>query len=206
MKRENILKLINVLMVLVIIGLVIALCLKGNTIPSDNGSDLTTPADTDEAPDVTTEEIQQNSIPSYKPTLEEIPQWAATLDAEYSEAYECALSNVDKNGVRYDYADKWLEYATQYYNLIMSTYGDKLFCEIMSMEDFIKYKDQRVSEAELYWSAVYMGGTATAQKTSLCAYELCRERALELYQMYLDIDFYFTEKDRLDAELGTGDG
>lgn len=129
-----------------------------------------------------TENIQniiiQNSIEAEEPVNFE-------LDVQYNEAIKKAYSNVEEVQVNDGYADKWDEFADEYYNKLLEIANDD-FKEslIVSQNEWEKYAEISEKMQLEYLQNIYEYGTIVPVESSYYHCELHRERAVELYEMY----------------------
>ena len=112
-------------------------------------------------------------------------EWYELLENEFAEAFFAAQSNSDKYNVRIEYAQKWLDFGEKYAALLRTETSD--YFGIMSNEEFIKYKNSKVQEAAFYYDEIFSGGTFASSYVAKVEYDLCRARALEIYEMYTNI-------------------
>ncbi len=110
------------------------------------------------------------------------------LDTEYEKAFSTAYSNVEKCQVNDDYADKWDEFAEEYYNKLLEIANDDFKASLIaSQTEWEKYAELKEDAQLKYYQNVFGSGTAVPGAVSNYRYNLHRERAIELYKMYTEL-------------------
>ena len=132
--------------------------------------------------------FQCNMISQQEKDTTETYEWCKEIDKEYIEALQGAESNYDRATVNSQFSERWLECAERYYNLIILNLPyESSEDDFISPEKWIEYKDMQVKEFLAYADNRSLGGTINAVLAAEYEYNLCRERAVELYQMYIEI-------------------
>ena len=111
------------------------------------------------------------------------------LHEEYLSRLDGAACNMETSQISYDYAQKWDAVAAQYYDAIMGVANDDLKAALSAgpeaweayaqaeLELFFRYKEQK------YW-----GGSIMPVLVADAQYQLSRERALELYDIFIQVE------------------
>lgn len=119
------------------------------------------------------------------------------LHEEYLFCLDSAASNVESGQVSYDYAEKWDAVAAEYYDAILGVANDDLKAALKADQEvweayaqaelalFFRYKEQK------YW-----GGSIVPVLVAEERYRMSRERALELYDIFLQVED--TERPNID--------
>ena len=158
--KVTIIKSINLLLVLIVIALIIVVCIQNTnkTDPLNNAAD------------------------------EETFGWCEKIDEEYLATINVTASNFDKAEITLEFSKKWLSCAEQYYDLIILDLPyDDYKINFINMEDWIEYKNLKCKEFHMYTELKTQGGSIGSILCAQYEYDLCRQRAIELYQMYIDI-------------------
>lgn len=126
-----------------------------------------------------------------KPTDTDIPSelrnytLAVELDKEHERRLLNAQSNVEITEINSEFADKWkAEIDTNYQKLL--AIADPSFKEklIASQTEWYICAEKHIEERFAYLLEVYQSGTIVPIKVSEYKYNLYRERAIELFEMY----------------------
>lgn len=121
--------------------------------------------------------------------------WVLELERQYETSMSQATSNLEKENVNIQYAERWYQYAEEYYDLIMEHAPEILKESFVTMDDWKHYAELTCREYAACLEIHYAGGTAAAHGAAKYEYELYRQRALELYEIYTDIVDYNAMKD-----------
>lgn len=123
------------------------------------------------------------------------------LDTEYEKAFSAAYSNVEKCQVNDDYADKWDEFAEEYYNKLLEIASNDFKSSlIVSQAEWEKYAEISKEMQLKYLQDVYESGSSVPVGNSYYNYTLHRERAIELYEMYTELNpLYDIEQEYLQS-------
>lgn len=147
-------------------------------------------------------ENSTNEIPAI---TEEAETFA--LDTEYEKAFSAAYSNVEKCQVNDDYSDKWDKFADEYYNKLLEIASDDFKASLIaSQAEWEKYAELEEDTQLKYYQNVFGSGTAVPGAVSNYKYNLHRERAIELYEMYTELKpLYDIEREYLQTRPSKAD-
>lgn len=126
------------------------------------------------------------------------------LDYAYAEKIAAAKSNADAADINYEFSQKWENLADAYYQDILGVAdeleqehdadifgitGGNLETVFLTSQDAWKaYAQIRINEQNAYLDANYAGGSIVSVLLSEFQCNLYRERAVELYNMYLNLN------------------
>lgn len=128
----------------------------------------------------------ENSTTENSPVTEEAEIFS--LDTEYKKAFDAAYSNVEKCQVNDNYSDKWDKFAEEYYNKLLEIASDDFKASLIaSQTEWEKYAELEEDTQLKYYQNVFGAGTAVPGALSKYKYNLHRERAVELYKMYMEL-------------------
>ncbi len=129
------------------------------------------------------------------------------LDTEYEKAFSAAYSNVEKCQVNDDYSDKWDKFANEYYNKLLEIASDDFKASLIaSQTEWKKYAELKEDAQLKYYQNVFGSGTAVPGAVSNYRYNLHRERAIELYKMYIELKpLYDIEQEYLQTRPSKAD-
>ena len=112
------------------------------------------------------------------------------LDGQYTNSYLGAASNYEKCEVNRQFAEKWRQEAELYLNKICEIADEDLKQAIIAGQTaWENAYPIRIEENLAYLQYVYTTGTIVPILHSKYAYDLQRERAIELYGMYNKVKF-----------------
>lgn len=110
------------------------------------------------------------------------------LDNEYEKEITAAYSNFEKGEVNYEFAEKWDKFADKYYNEIMKIASDDFKKALtISQDEWKKYAEVSEETQLRYLQDLYEYGTIVPVLHSYYTYDLHRERAIEIYEMYFKL-------------------
>ena len=110
------------------------------------------------------------------------------LDTEYEKRFNEVYSNIEKCQVNDTYAAKWDEIASEYYNKLIGIANDYFKSTlIVSQAEWEKYAETSKEMHLEYLQAVYEASPTVPLANSYYNYNLHRERAIELYEMYTEL-------------------
>lgn len=123
---------------------------------------------------------ENNTKTEYKNIYEELD---ATIEAEYEEALNNALSTADICDVHIEFESRWKAIADEYYNKLVKDEGLKPYI-IELKADWEVYYDSQIENYRNIYSKVLEGGSLTGIVFSSKKCSLQKEWALQLIDIY----------------------
>lgn len=109
-----------------------------------------------------------------------------TIDRMLDEQLAQELSNAERVAAFTSARDQWTELAQQYYDALLNSKQEGVARSVeKSQTDWMAYYATALSNEEQVTAAIYGAGSARSGALASYEYELCRSRALELYQWCL---------------------
>lgn len=140
----------------------------------------------------TTEKTTETSTETYDQirTQDILSKYTAAieLDEECKRRLSNAQSNFEITEINSEFADKWKEEIdTNYQNLLTVSWKFLNEKAVASQAEWYIYAEKRIDEEREYLLQQYTTGTIVSVKMSEFEYDLYRERALELFEMYYEL-------------------
>lgn len=173
-----------VLMIIIAVLLVIISAMIYKDFSNDKNIDNVT-----EAP-ITNENTTDNPTETYDRTQDILSKYTAAveLDKEYSSRIANTDNNADITSVNSEFAQKWKEEIDKnYQNLLTVSWKFLNEKAVASQAEWYIYAEKRIDEEREYLLQQYTTGTIASVKMSEFEYNLYRERALELFEMYYEL-------------------
>lgn len=129
-------------------------------------------------PHTTTPEETQQTTPEENPEI-------AQLDNEYVMAMSAAVSNAERTDVNATYAEKWMNKLEEYYQFLNEVSPENM--QILLQQDkeqWLRYSESQIELEHARLDAIYGSGTIVPVLLSEFTYELNREKAVALIEMY----------------------
>ena len=133
-------------------------------------------------PHTTEPEETQQIIPEVNPEI-------AQLDKEYESAVSAADSNVELSDVNTRFAESWMKKIEEYYQRLydISPENMQILLE-QDMEQWLLYSQRQIELEHACLDEIYGSGTIIPVLISKFTYELNREKAVEIIEMYLQMN------------------
>lgn len=140
----------------------------------------------------TTENTTETGTETYEQirTQEILSKYTAAieLDEECKRRLSNAQSNLEITEINSEFADKWKEEIDKnYQNLLTVSWKFLNEKAVASQAEWYIYAEKRIDEEREYLLQQYTTGTIVSVKMSEFEYDLYRERALELFEMYYEL-------------------
>lgn len=141
---------------------------------------ITTDGTTEKATETYNQIRTQDILSKYTASIE--------LDEECKRRLSNAQSNFEITEINSEFADKWKEEIDKNYQNLL-TVSWKFLNEkvVASQAEWYIYAEKRIDEEREYLLQQYTTGTIVSVKMSEFEYDLYRERALELFEMYYEL-------------------
>lgn len=111
--------------------------------------------------------------------------FAIELDQEYERRLSAAQSNAEMTDVHIEFAEKWkAEIDVNYQKLLTVANDDFKEALIASQAEWYINAEKDLDEKYFYFASVHDFGSVLSLSSSKYAYNLYRERAIELFVMY----------------------
>ena len=124
----------------------------------------------------------QQTLPEDNPEI-------AQLDKEYAMAMSAAVSNAERTDVNTRFSESWMKIIEEYYQLLNEVSPDNM--QILLQQDkeqWLLYSQGQIELEHARLDAVYGSGTIVPVLLSEFTYELNREKAVELIEMYIQMN------------------
>ncbi len=140
----------------------------------------------------TTENTTETGTETYEQirTQEILSKYTAAieLDEECKRILSNSQSNLEITEINSEFADKWKEEIDKnYQNLLTVSWKFLNEKAVASQAEWYIYAEKRIDEEREYLLQQYTTGTIVSVKMSEFEYDLYRERALELFEMYYEL-------------------
>lgn len=157
---------------------------KDKKIDNVTKAPITTAGTTENATETGTETYEQirtqDILSKYTASIE--------LDEECKRRLSNAQSNFEITEINSEFADKWKEEIDKnYQNLLTVSWKFLNEKAVASQAEWYIYAEKRIDEEREYLLQQYTTGTIVSVKMSEFEYDLYRERALELFEMYYEL-------------------
>lgn len=157
---------------------------KDKKIDNVTEAPITTAGTTENATETGTETYEQIR------TQEILSKYTAAieLEEECKRRLSNAQSNLEITEINSEFADKWKEEIDKnYQNLLTVSWKFLNEKAVASQAEWYIYAEKRIDEEREYLLQQYTTGTIVSVKMSEFEYDLYRERALELFEMYYEL-------------------
>ena len=110
------------------------------------------------------------------------------LDNLYNEELKYNLGYEPVITINKNYAKKWAEKVEFYFDFLLENYDGQVDLIKSAQGNWIKYKDEQLNAYKNYIDDLYKNEASAELLYYEKEYELCRERAIELYQMCVHLN------------------
>lgn len=172
---------IGLLTVIAVLLIIISAMIYKDFSRADGGADKETSNTTESTTDKPTDTDTKSELDNYTAAIE--------LDKELERRAANAQSNVELCQINLEFKDKWKEEIDTYYQKLLSIAGPDFQQKLIeSQTEWYINAEKHIDERFAYFKEVYQTGTIVPIAQSYFECNLYRERAIELFQMYDELN------------------
>lgn len=171
-------------------------------LPLDNATDVSSHITPEASSDATSEATSDAITETTTEVIIDFTTLFVELDDEYKKRVTGSCSNSEEVEINYQFAEAWKMAVDEYYDWILLHAEDELYNEISAeVVRWEEYSQNCLGAYESYLYQIYTTGTIVPVLQSEYTYNLYRDKALELYELYSSL-----QDEPLRAAPKAGDG